>query len=305
MHMPPQYDPYTQETTKVAELKDQFGKTRFKIALTDYDDPNYPSNDNLQTFDNYFQVTVVSYCFGESQNTPIYLYDEVFGNIKSAYDKFYEQVEIYRRLIDVETKGWQNIEIYKDKINYRKIDPDCCKNCVWAKLINPKDCPPHELKKHKDRFICTNPEIRKELNDFEPIDPKQYNNTHHKGFSRKHFNFDLAPYTQEDGLCDNYARGLPLQYKLPQQSYQDFIDHSCKDKRNITEQIIKYEVNKQYKSAINTDILPIILPKIKQSIKQEFETGTIVFDGNKLVNDYNNDNIVDERDFINFNGGNA
>jgi hypothetical protein len=29
--------PYVRETTKVSEIKDAFGKTRFKVVLTDYD----------------------------------------------------------------------------------------------------------------------------------------------------------------------------------------------------------------------------------------------------------------------------
>jgi hypothetical protein len=37
----------TRETTKVAELKDKFGNTRFKIALTDFDNPEYPYTDDL------------------------------------------------------------------------------------------------------------------------------------------------------------------------------------------------------------------------------------------------------------------
>jgi hypothetical protein len=30
-------DPYIKETTKVAEIKDRFMKTRYKVALTDFD----------------------------------------------------------------------------------------------------------------------------------------------------------------------------------------------------------------------------------------------------------------------------
>jgi hypothetical protein len=32
-----QPDPYVKETTKVAEIKDRFMKTRYKVALTDFD----------------------------------------------------------------------------------------------------------------------------------------------------------------------------------------------------------------------------------------------------------------------------
>ena len=46
---------YVEETTKVAEIKDFQGRTRFKIALTDFDHENcYPEHDDLQTFDYKF-----------------------------------------------------------------------------------------------------------------------------------------------------------------------------------------------------------------------------------------------------------
>jgi len=35
-------NPYVRETTKVSEIKDRFGNTRFKVALTDYDPNGIP-----------------------------------------------------------------------------------------------------------------------------------------------------------------------------------------------------------------------------------------------------------------------
>lgn len=317
MHIPPQFDPYTQETTKVAELKDQFGKTRFKIALTDYDDNEYPHNDDLRAFDTYFQVTVISYCYGDALDTPVTLVEEVFTNIKAAYDRFYELVAQYRHLINVETRGWQDISVYKDKINYHKIDPDCCRNCIWAKPVTPKVCPPEELRKHKGRFVCMNPDLQKDVSDFERDDPHHHDNFYHRGEHRQHFKFDLAPYTQEDGLCDFYRRAVPDIHKTQAERDQHLVDrHGCDrtigsdrphpscDRRNIDEQIIKYEVNRHFKSAISTDILPEILPEIGHEIEKQLSANPPIIEGNRMINDYNNNGQIDP-DEIAYDGGGA
>ena len=48
----PHADPYVKETTKVAEIKDRFMKTRYKVALTDFD--GTPEHDDLTRQDVFF-----------------------------------------------------------------------------------------------------------------------------------------------------------------------------------------------------------------------------------------------------------
>ena len=48
----PHIDPYVKETTKVAEIKDRFMKTRYKVALTDFD--GAPEHDDLTGQDVFF-----------------------------------------------------------------------------------------------------------------------------------------------------------------------------------------------------------------------------------------------------------
>ena len=48
----PHADPYVKETTKVAEIKDRFMKTRYKVALTDFD--GVPEHDDLTRPDAIF-----------------------------------------------------------------------------------------------------------------------------------------------------------------------------------------------------------------------------------------------------------
>ena len=160
----------TRETTKVAELKDKFGNTRFKIALTDFDDSEYPEHDNLQHWDTVFQVTVVSFCCKDEEN-PIILYEDVFSEFETALKKFNELIEQYRVLLNAETKGWQDITAYSEKINFKKIDPDCCRNCIWAKPLPHQQQLFSDWKKHHTRLVCMNPEIAKIENDFQPREP--------------------------------------------------------------------------------------------------------------------------------------
>ena len=213
-------DPLTRETTKVAELKDKFGNTRFKIALTDFDNPEYPYIDDLQKWDTFFLVTVVSFCCnGKDRDNTIILYEERFEGFDEALKKFNELIEQYRVLLNAETKGWQDITAYSEKINFRKIDPDCCRNCIWAKPLPHQQQLFSDWKKHHTRLVCMNPEIAKIENDFQPrepdhqIDPRHpyadrrhRNNDHFYHEERKHFDLDLSPYTYSDGICDCYQR---------------------------------------------------------------------------------------------------
>lgn len=48
----PHGDPYVKETTKVAEIKDRFMKTRYKVTLTDFD--GAPEHGNLTGQDVFF-----------------------------------------------------------------------------------------------------------------------------------------------------------------------------------------------------------------------------------------------------------
>lgn len=62
-HHGPNDNPYVKETTKVAEIKDRFMKTRYKVALTDFH--GAPEHDDLTKPDTIFQVTAVSFNYKE------------------------------------------------------------------------------------------------------------------------------------------------------------------------------------------------------------------------------------------------
>lgn len=71
-------DPYVKETTKVAEIKDRFMKTRYKVALTDFH--GAPEHDDLTRPDIFFQVTAVSFNYKE----PLEITHRDFRNYEEA-----------------------------------------------------------------------------------------------------------------------------------------------------------------------------------------------------------------------------
>ena len=52
---------------------------------------------------------------------------------KRAMESFETCVQRYSSLVNAETKDFNNIEIYKDRIDYRVQKPDCCANCRWCR----------------------------------------------------------------------------------------------------------------------------------------------------------------------------
>lgn len=211
-------DELSRETTKVVELKDSRGITRFKIALTDFDNSEYPQNDDLQTWDATYQVTVVSYCC-KGDDQPIVLFQKEYDKYEEADAQFELLKQQYRSLINVETRASQDVRIYAERINYKIVDPDCCRNCIWSQVLPRDQQLFNDWKKHKNKRVCMNPEVNKIKNDFEPRDPMHrkdpqhpyadktfHDHYHHFAKECEHFDISLAPYTQDDGICDNYRR---------------------------------------------------------------------------------------------------
>jgi hypothetical protein len=123
--------------------------------LTDFDSVcRYPAHDDLRTFDHRFQVTVVSYCYGEE---PIELVNRSFDDFGHA-KKFYEQMKTqYAAVVTAETKDYEDIGIYARKTGYCIIKPDCCATCKWACPIDSRNSLFDDWKANrKGKFICMN-----------------------------------------------------------------------------------------------------------------------------------------------------
>lgn len=127
-HHDAHYDPHVQETTKIAEIRDNFGQLRFKVFLIDMLDYY---EEEICKDDNY-RITVDSFCYGPGPVTILKEYRRHFGE---AYAFYLKCIDEYKHLALAETRDFQDIEIYADKIGYHKVDPKCCRNCKWSKCI--------------------------------------------------------------------------------------------------------------------------------------------------------------------------
>lgn len=139
------------ETSKKAEIKDDFGHTRFTVVLTDFDDlVNYSEHDDLRYKDKDFQVEVYSFCYSSD---PLILVSESFEKYDAALDFYYKNIELYVNLCKAETRHYQNIHIYANKINYHSIHYKCCENCKWC----------HKLTQNKHnqqtKYLCMNEKL--------------------------------------------------------------------------------------------------------------------------------------------------
>lgn len=91
-------DPYIKETTKVAEIKDRFMKTRYKVALTDFD--SVPEHDDLTRPDTVFQVTAISFNYDH----PLEITHRDFRNYEDAVKFFNQTVDQLQALAKLDSR---------------------------------------------------------------------------------------------------------------------------------------------------------------------------------------------------------
>ena len=149
---------------------------------------------------------------------------------KDAYAEFERNVRNYSILVKAESKPLNDIQVYAEKIEYRKIDPDCCMNCKFCKIDRI-------MRFGRDKcLVCTNPEnfimfknldcgdccphgIRDEWIGFDPSwIPSEIGNVGYSfGDGRRHtrprrdhngdyVSLDVRPKVDFNGICKNYAR---------------------------------------------------------------------------------------------------
>lgn len=196
----PHNDPYIKETTKVAEIKDRFMKTRYKVVLTDFDDA--PEHDDLTRPDTVFQVTAISFNYDQ----PLEITHRDFRNYEDAVKFFSQTVDQLQALAKLDSRDAQDIRIYAEKTGYHRIDPDCCRNCKWAKPADKRNCMFKEWRNRlRRKFFCMNSELySKCMPDLVP-DEGQHDDYH--DFAQTRWNvIDITPEVDPDGICSGYER---------------------------------------------------------------------------------------------------
>jgi hypothetical protein len=197
----PRENPYAKETVKVMEIKDRFMKTRYKVALTDFDG-KAPEHDDLTREDRNFQVVVVSFNYDE----PVEVVHRDFAVYEEALKFFREESGRFQALAQLDSRDAEDIRIYAERTGYRRIDPDCCRNCKWARPADRRNCMFEEWRgRLRGKFFCMNSELYSALlRDLSP-DEGQHDGYHDFAEPRRHL-LDITPAVDPDGICDGYER---------------------------------------------------------------------------------------------------
>lgn len=89
-----------------------------------------------------------------------------YDTLREAEIEFDKCVKNYSLVVKTESKPVDDIWVYAQKIQYRKIDPDCCMNCEFSEKKR-------ELKGRcgRETIVCGNPDNFKFYNDVVDEDP--------------------------------------------------------------------------------------------------------------------------------------
>ena len=224
------------EVEKTAEIKDNFGFERFKVYLyaseeqtilsSSVEEINFPNSPDQETNEQSlkpinkkvgWRVTTTS-LLPNGDWEPIFD-SELFSKLEDATRCYDDNVKEYSLIAKVETKHYQDIKIYAEKIGYHKVE-ECCATCRWCHKKMHQE--PHEVtirhdkfmpdpKKHENRLVCTNYKLfAKRLTDIERPD------------------FDalrIQPEVRPDCICNHFEKRLPPHDpKFPNHCYDQYGD---------------------------------------------------------------------------------
>ena len=145
------------ETSKEVIINDAVGHTRYAIRLVS----EMQEDGHLG-----FQVQVVHYYPSDSEEDNDLLmtipeegYESDYAKIEKAFDTC---VQRYDSLVKSETQDFRDIDIYKDKIGYEKVEPECCMFCRWSRrMYGMHD--EHCYSKDCTKLECHNPKNEKDF----------------------------------------------------------------------------------------------------------------------------------------------
>lgn len=213
---------HVKETCKISEISDAFNQLKYKVIMSSFDivdDGKYQL---------VYQIQVVNYFTGPE---PLIIFEApdldepVITDLKVATKIYNDCVQNYTALVKAETRDLQDIDVYKEKIEYKEICPECCATCKWCKSkFNDEIIHDKEMYHFgpKDKF---DPKIHdREIQHFDPkelsskdrFDPKfNHKSDKHEHndllFSRKMLcvnpkNIDEYKFDMYDCLPDDFAR---------------------------------------------------------------------------------------------------
>ena len=304
-HPHPKFKPvHVSETVKVAEIKDAMGNLRYKVALFNYETYiglDYVVAYKIQVFNCFYAQgpLVIVTIPGEGE--------ALLLDYEKALKIYHEYVEIYTRLVKAETRPMQDMDIYAEKVGYHHTCPKCCATCRWVRKRQTRNDYIYGI---SNKLECHNPKNCAEL-DFDldcragRYEPGRWNEPKHWR-PKKHHPLDLHPNVTAFGVCNNYETKKQQYVPMPGDSISRIIDRR-----------IDYAVNNAVSSTISTDIRPIvdeeisaqlettILPEVGKAIEHHLSVCPPIIEGNRNINDYNNDGTISEDEVLMYDGGGA
>lgn len=197
---------HVKETCKVAEIADAFNNLRYKVIMTSYDIVNDGK------YELVYQIQVVNYFYGPE---PLIIFETPnvdeppITDINVATKIYNDCVQNYTKLVKAETRDFQDIDIYKEKIGYKETQPECCMTCRWCR----SDIYHMPTKK----FQCVCPKNLKEYNfdvqEYYPpmIDMLRFEHNH--GCKIHPYDNSFMPLklkVMPFGVCNNYEKAFPV-----------------------------------------------------------------------------------------------
>ena len=268
----------TKETMKTTQIKDAFGNLRFEVQLKSTDLW-------LHERETVYEVQVINFHYAPDPLVILTKQTEVYGFALSFYD---ECVRNYTNLIKAETRDFQDISIYKDKIGYKLTCPKCCATCLW--------CRRRPLKKEFTfgatfKLECWN-EKNSAAYDFDMKDGCRHeHDVHHRNGHKHHL--DIHPNVRPFGVCDNYELRTTPYVPVPGDKLTRFIDRRIESKVSTA---ISAGIRPIVDEEISNQLSSTIIPEVGKAIEHQLSVCPPIIEGNKYINDYNNDGIIDEAD---------
>ena len=287
---------HTTETTKVSDIRDALNNLKYKVAMTSYD----VSDD---AYGMIYEITVANYF---SAPDPLIILTipergsgQIITDLHEAEKIYHDCVARYTALVKAETRDFQDIDIYKDSISYKVVTPKCCGTCHWCKQEKTRG---DFLFNVTGKMKCTNPENQTAY-DFTFGQPIQHPPFYRQGEDQK---LVLHPNVDVFGYCPKYeTRGRQYQ-PIPGDSLTRIIDRRIHKMvpTEISSQI-SGQISSAISAAIDDSVSTLILPEVGKAIEDQLSNHMPFIDGNRDINDYNNDGQIDSDEEFAYNGGGA
>ena len=132
------------DTEKSTTITDVMGIVRYIIQLSIEEMPIEDSIDDKTPLSGY---VVTTYRTDGETKLQIDRYPE--ENVDNDYCRikrvFNDTVKKFAQIVEAETCNLNELEIYKERINYKLTSPECCSTCKWCRYVHaPRNCNPHD-----------------------------------------------------------------------------------------------------------------------------------------------------------------